>query len=167
VARSFSGDKKQLQSLLKAAIAHNGLTVIDVISPCVTFNDHDGSTKSYSYVKDHEEALHELDFVPFFEDISVEIKEGEVRDVALHDGSHLKIRKLAREYDPTDRMAALNALEQAEAKGEVLTGVLYVNTTRPNFIDVLNLVDQPLATLPESVVRPTRAALNEIMEELR
>jgi 2-oxoglutarate ferredoxin oxidoreductase subunit beta len=167
VARSFSGDKKQLQSLLKAAIAHNGLTVIDVISPCVTFNDHDGSTKSYSYVKDHEEALHELDFVPFFEDISVEIKEGEVRDVALHDGSHLKIRKLAREYDPTDRMAALSALEQAEAKGEVLTGVLYVNTTRPNFIDVLNLVDQPLATLPESVVRPTRAALNEIMEELR
>ena len=167
VARSFSGDKKQLQSLLKAAIAHNGLTVIDVISPCVTFNDHDGSTKSYSYVQDHEEPLHELDFVPFYEDISVEIKEGEVRDVALHDGSHLKIRKLDRDYDPTNRLAALAALEQAEAKGEVLTGVLYVNTARPNFIEVLNLVDQPLATLPESVVRPSPAALDEIMEELR
>jgi 2-oxoglutarate ferredoxin oxidoreductase subunit beta len=167
VARSFSGDKKQLQNLLKAAIAHNGLTVIDVISPCVTFNDHDGSTKSYAYVKDHEEALHELDFVPFFEDLAVEIKEGEVQDVPLHDGSHLKIRKLDRDYDPTNRLAALAALEEAEAKGEVLTGVLYVNTARPNLIDVLNLVDQPLATLPESVVRPTQSALEEIMEELR
>ena len=167
VGRSFSGDKKQLQSLLKAAIAHNGLTVLDVISPCVTFNDHDGSTKSYAYVQDHEEPLHQLDFVPFFEDISVEISEGEVRDVPLHDGSHLRIRKLARDYDPTNRLAALAALEEAESKGEVLTGVLYVNTTRPNFIDVLNLVDQPLATLPESVVRPSKAVLDEIMEELR
>jgi 2-oxoglutarate ferredoxin oxidoreductase subunit beta len=167
VARSFSGDKRQLQSLLKAAIAHNGLSVIDVISPCVTFNDHEGSTKSYSYVKDHEEPLHELDFVPFFEDIAVEIGEGEVRDVALHDGSHLKIRKLAREYDPTSRLSAQSALEEAEAKGEVLTGVLYVNTASLNFIDVLNLVDQPLATLPESVVRPSHTALEEIMEELR
>jgi len=167
VARSFSGDKKQLQSLLKAAVAHNGLTVIDVISPCVTFNDHDGSTKSYAYVKDHEEVLHELDFVPYFEDIAVEIGEGEVRDVALHDGSHLRIRKLHREYDPTNRMAALAALDEAEAKGEVLTGVLYVNTSKPSFIEVLDLVDQPLATLPESVVRPSHAVLDEIMEELR
>ncbi|HUI81210.1 MAG TPA: 2-oxoacid:ferredoxin oxidoreductase subunit beta [Bryobacteraceae bacterium] len=167
VARSFSGDKKQLQSLLKTAISHNGLSVIDVISPCVTFNDHDGSTKSYAYVKDHEEPLHELDFVPYFEDISVEIAEGEVRSVPLHDGSQLRIRKLAREYDPTNRLAALAALEEAEAKGEVLTGVLYVNTTKPNFIDVLNLVDQPLATLPENIVRPSHAALDEIMEELR
>jgi len=167
VARSFSGDKKQLQSLLKAAIAHNGLSVIDVVSPCVTFNDHDGSTKSYAYVKDHEEALHELDFVPFFEDISVEIQEGEVRDVALHDGSHLRIRKLDRDFDPTNRLAALSALEEAEAKGEVLTGVLYVNTNKPSFIELLNLVDQPLANLPENVVRPSQAALDEIMEELR
>ena len=167
VARSFSGDKKQLQSLLKTAISHNGLSVIDVISPCVTFNDHDGSTKSYAYVKDHEEPLHELDFVPYFEDISVEIPEGEVRSVPLHDGSQLRIRKLARDYDPTNRLAALAGLEEAEAKDEVLTGVLYVNTTKPNFIDVLNLVDQPLATLPENIVRPSHAALDEIMEELR
>src|ERR1041385_4092819 len=101
VARSFSGDKKQLQAMLKAAIVHNGLSVIDVISPCVTFNDHEGSTKSYSYMKDHEEALHDLDFIPSFEDISVEIPEGTVQDVTLHDGSHLRIRKLEREYDPT------------------------------------------------------------------
>ncbi len=167
VARSFSGDKKQLQTLIKAAIAHKGLCVIDVISPCVTFNDHDGSTKSYSYVKDHEEALHELDFVPFFEDISVEIPEGEVTDVALHDGSHLRIRKLEREYNPTDRLAALAALEEAAAKGEVLTGLLYVNTTSPDFIEQLNVVEEPLATLPQSRIRPAQAALDEVMEELR
>jgi 2-oxoglutarate ferredoxin oxidoreductase subunit beta len=167
VARSFSGDKKQLQTLIKAAIAHKGLALIDVVSPCVTFNDHDGSTKSYSYVKDHEEALHELDFVPFFEEITVEIPEGEVRDVELHDGSHLRIRKLERDYDPTSRADALAALEESAARNEVVTGVLYVNTTGPTFIELLNLVDEPLATLPQSRVRPPRAVLDEVMEELR
>ncbi|HXA50815.1 MAG TPA: 2-oxoacid:ferredoxin oxidoreductase subunit beta [Candidatus Acidoferrum sp.] len=167
VARSFSGDKKQLQAMLKAAIAHNGLTVIDVISPCVTFNDHVGSTKSYSYMKEHEEMLHELDFVPHFEDISVEIPEGEVRDVQMHDGSHLKIRKLDRDYDPTDKLSALRALSEAQAKGEVLTGVLYVDTQKPNFVELLNMTDQTLATLPESTTRPPRAVLDQVMEELR
>ncbi len=167
VARSFSGDKKQLQAIIKTAIAHRGLSVIDVISPCVTFNDHDGSTKSYSYVKDHEEALHELDFVPSFQDISLEMGEGEVRDVQLHDGSHLRIRKLARDFDPTDRLAALAALEEAEKQGEVLTGVLYVNTSKPTFPDVLNMCEEPLATLPQDRIRPSRVALEEAMEELR
>src|SRR5256886_1513710 len=104
VARSFSGDKRQLQAMLKAAIAHNGLSLIDVISPCVTFNDHVGSTKSYSYMKEHEQVLHELDFVPHYEDISVEIPEGQVMDVEMHDGSHLRIRKLDRDYDPTSKI---------------------------------------------------------------
>ena len=104
VARSFSGDKRQLQAILKAAIAHNGLSVIDVISPCVTFNDHEGSTKSYGYMKEHESRLHELDFVPSYEDITVEIPEGEVMDVQMHDGSRLRIRKLHRDYDPTNRL---------------------------------------------------------------
>jgi 2-oxoglutarate ferredoxin oxidoreductase subunit beta len=167
VARSFSGDKRQLQAILKASIAHHGLSVIDVLSPCVTFNDHEGSTKSYSYVKDHEEALHDLEFVPFFEDIEVEIPEGGVRDVEMHDGSHLRIRKLGRDFDPTDRFGALAALEDAEAKGEVLTGVLYVNTGKPTFLELLNLGDEALGTLPESKVRPTAAALEEAMEELR
>jgi len=167
VARSFSGDKKQLQAILKAAIAHQGLSVIDVISPCVTFNDHEGSTKSYSYIKDHEEALHELDFVPYFEDIAVEIPEGEAMDVRMHDGSHLRIRKLHRDYDPTQRLSALVALEEAEAKGEVLTGVFYVNTAKPTFIEMLNMVEEPLATLQEIRVRPPKAVLDEIMEELR
>jgi 2-oxoglutarate ferredoxin oxidoreductase subunit beta len=167
VARSFSGDKRQLQAIMKTAIAHSGLSVIDVISPCVTFNDHVGSTKSYSYMKDHEEVLQELDFVPFFEDITVEIPEGEVRDVQMHDGSHLRIRKLERDFDPTDRFKALQALEESEAKGEVLTGVLYLNTQKPTFLEQLNLVSEPVATLPESRVRPTKAVLDTVMEELR
>jgi 2-oxoglutarate ferredoxin oxidoreductase subunit beta len=167
VARSFSGDKKQLVAIIKTAIAHKGLSLIDVVSPCVTFNDHEGSTKSYSYVKDHEEALHELSFVPFFEEISVEIPEGEVRDVEMHDGSHLRIRKLHRDYDPTDRIAALAVLEEAAKKNEVLTGVLYLDTTKPTFVELLNMADEAVATLPQSKVRPSRAALDEAMEELR
>jgi 2-oxoglutarate ferredoxin oxidoreductase subunit beta len=167
VARSFSGDKKQLQALLKTAIAHNGLSVIDVVSPCVTFNDHEGSTKSYSYMKEHEEMLQDLSFVPSFEEISVEIPEGEVRDVELHDGSHLRIRKLHRDYDFTSRLAALTALEDAEKNHEVLTGVFYVNTEKPNFLEMLHLAEEPLATLPQSKVRPPAEALDEIMEELR
>jgi 2-oxoglutarate/2-oxoacid ferredoxin oxidoreductase subunit beta len=167
VARSFSGDKRQLQAILKTAIAHRGLSVIDVISPCVTFNDHTGSTKSYSYMKEHEEILQELDFVPFFEDITVDIPEGEVQDVQMHDGSHLRIRKLERDFDPTDRFKALQALEESEAKGEVLTGVLYLNTNKPTFLDLLNMADEPVATLPESRVRPPKSVLDAVMEELR
>jgi 2-oxoglutarate ferredoxin oxidoreductase subunit beta len=167
VARSFSGDKKQLQAILKAAIAHKGLSVIDVISPCVTFNDHLGSTKSYSYMKDHEQALHELDFVPSYQDISVDIPEGAVQDVTLHDGSRLRIRKVDRDYDPTNRIAAATLLEAAEQKGEVLTGVLYVNTGKPTFLEMLNLADEPLALLPESKIRPSRQVLEELMEQLR
>ena len=167
VARSFSGDKKQLQAIIKTAISHNGLSVIDVISPCVTFNDHQGSTKSYGYMKEHEAMLHELDFVPSYEDITVEIPEGQVMDVQMHDGSHLRIRKLDRNYDPTNRLEGLKALEEAEAKGEVLTGVLYVNPNKPTFLDLLNMGDEPLGTLPESKTRPSKAVLDEVMEELR
>jgi 2-oxoglutarate ferredoxin oxidoreductase subunit beta len=167
VARSFSGDKKQLQAILKAAITHKGLSVIDVISPCTTFNDHEGSTKSYSYVKDHEEPLHELDFVPFYEDISVEIPEGELTEVAMHDGSKLRIKKLGRDFDPTNKFHALEALDKANANGEVLTGVLYVDTSKPTFMDMLSMDDAPLATLPDSKTRPPKEALDQAMEELR
>ncbi|MGB9456011.1 MAG: 2-oxoacid:ferredoxin oxidoreductase subunit beta [Bryobacteraceae bacterium] len=167
VARSFSGDKRQLQAILKTAISHRGLSVIDVVSPCTTFNDHPGSTKSYSYMKEHDLVLQELSYVPAREDIAVEIPEGEVMDVELHDGSHLRIRKLGRDFDPTNRLAALAAIEDAEAKGEVLTGVLYVNTGKPTFLELLNLPAEAIATLPESRVRPSRAALEEVMEELR
>ncbi|HUJ21738.1 MAG TPA: 2-oxoacid:ferredoxin oxidoreductase subunit beta [Bryobacteraceae bacterium] len=166
VARSFSGDKKQLQAILKAAIAHNGLSVIDVISPCTTFNDHEGSTKSYSYMKEHDALLNEVDFVPYYDDISVEIAEGEVQDVTLHDGSKLRIRKLGRDYNPASKFDALKAMAEAEKKGEVLTGVFYLETGKPNFMELLNLEDEPLATLPESKVRPPKEALDQAMDEL-
>src|SRR5262249_53824021 len=148
VARSFSGDKKQLLALIKAAIAHKGTVVLDVVSPCVTFNDHEGSTKSYKYMKDHEEPIHEVGFVPHFESIDVEYDAGTTTQVRMHDGSTLTLRKLETEYDPTAQMNALSALHSSAERGEVLTGVLYVNTQKSNFVDMLNLVDEPLATLP-------------------
>lgn len=167
VGRSFSGDKKQLHAMLKAAIAHKGTVMLDVVSPCVTFNDHEGSTKSYKYVLDHEEPLHEVDFVPAFENISVEYDPGTAFEVTMHDGSHLRLRKLEEEYNPTDKIQAVTRLMEAHAKGEVLTGVFYINANAPTFLDMLNVTDQPLATLPESATRPSREALEQCMEELR
>ncbi|MFL5452426.1 MAG: 2-oxoacid:ferredoxin oxidoreductase subunit beta [Myxococcales bacterium] len=167
VGRSFSGDKKQLSAMLKAAVAHRGAVFLDVVSPCVTFNDHEGSTKSYAYMKEHEEPLHELGFVPAFEDIAVEYAPGTALDVALHDGSRLTLRKLEEDYDPRDKNASVERLLRARDADEVLTGVIYVDTAAPSFIDDLKLVDAPLATLPESAVRPPRAALDEVMARLR
>jgi 2-oxoglutarate/2-oxoacid ferredoxin oxidoreductase subunit beta len=166
VARSFSGDKKQLLMMLKAAIAHRGTAMLDVVSPCVTFNDHEGSTKSYKYMKDHEEAITELSFVPHFEEINVEYEPGTAVDVTMHDGSRLHLRKIEETYDPISRTAAISRLAEAAEKNEVLTGVFYVNTQAPNFIEMLHMVDEPLATLPESVTRPGPDALNKAMEEL-
>jgi len=167
VGRSFSGDKKQLHSMLKAAISHRGTVMLDVVSPCVTFNDHEGSTKSYKYMKDHEEPLQDINFVPAFEEIDVEYDAGATVEVTMHDGSRLRLRKLEEDYDPTNRIEAVKRLMESHERNEVLTGVFYVNPQAPTFIDVLNLVDQPLATLPESVVRPGKEALDRVMEELR
>src|ERR1700678_4086601 len=166
VGRSFSGDKRQLLTMLKAAIAHKGTVMLDVVSPCVTFNDHEGSTKSYKYVKDHEETLQEMSFVPHFEEIDVEYDAGTTVNVTMHDGSSLRLRKLEEDYDPTHRIAAMKRLTEAHDNGEVLTGLFYVNTKAPSFIDMLNMVDQPLATLPESLTRPGPEALKAAMEEL-
>src|SRR6202166_4015151 len=167
VGRSFSGDKRQLSTMLKAAIAHHGTVKLDVVSPCVTFNDHEGSTKSYKYVKDHEETLQEMSFVPHFEEIDVEYDPGTTVSVTMHDGSHLQLRKLEEDYDPTDRIHAIMRLTEAHDKGEVLTGLFYVNTKAPSFLDLLNMVDEPLATLPETLPRPGKEALDAAMEELR
>jgi 2-oxoglutarate ferredoxin oxidoreductase subunit beta len=167
VGRSFSGDKRQLLAMLKAAIAHKGTVMLDVVSPCVTFNDHEGSTKSYKYVKDHEESLQEVSFVPHFEEIAVDYDAGSTLDVTMHDGSHLRLRKLEENYDPTSRLNALTRLTEAHERGEVLTGVFYVNPRAPSFLDMLNMTDQPLATLPESLTRPGREVLEAAMEELR
>jgi 2-oxoglutarate ferredoxin oxidoreductase subunit beta len=167
VGRSFSGDKKQLLSMLKAAIAHKGTVMLDVISPCVTFNDHEGSTKSYKFLQDHDEPINEVGFVASFDDIEVDYDSGEVYDVEMHDGSQLRLRKLLEDYDPTDKANAVRTLMEAQEKDEVLTGVFYINTQKPTFIDQLNMVDEPLATLPESVTRPPKSVLESLMANLR
>ncbi len=167
VARSFSGDKRQLLALLEGAIAHRGTAMLDVISPCVTFNDHEGSTKSYSYVKDHDEPLADVSFVPFFQDISVDYEPGTATEITLHDGSRLILKKLGADYDPTKKTEALRVLTEAHDRGEIVTGLFYVDTKSKDFLELLNLVDEPLATLPESRVRPPQQVLDEVMEELR
>jgi 2-oxoglutarate ferredoxin oxidoreductase subunit beta len=167
VGRSFSGDKKQLLAMLKAAMSHKGTVVLDVISPCVTFNDHEGSTKSYKYMQAHEEAIGEVGFVPHFEDISVDYDPGTTYDVEMHDGSHLRLRKLHESYNPVDRIAAVTALMEANQKGEVLTGLFYIDTKKPDFTTLLNMVPEPLATLPQERTRPGQKVLEEVMETLR
>src|SRR5438874_4334081 len=139
VGRSFSGDKRQLHAMLKAAIAHRGTVMLDVVSPCVTFNDHEGSTKSYKYMKDHDEPLQEVSFVPVFEDITVEYDPGSTVEVTMHDGSRLRLRKLEEDYDPTNKTNAVKNLNEAHEQGEVLTGVFYVNPKAPSFVDLLNI----------------------------
>jgi 2-oxoglutarate ferredoxin oxidoreductase subunit beta len=167
VARSFSGDKKQLLAILKAALSHRGTAMIDVISPCVTFNDHEGSTKSYSYVKEHDEPLGEVSFVPFFEDITVEYDPGTTTEVKMHDGSRLLLKKLETDYNPTDKMQALRVLHETLRRGEFATGVLYIEPDKDDFLTTLNLVDTPLAALPMDRTRPGKAVLDEVMESLR
>ena len=167
VGRSFSGDKKQLHSMLKAAIAHKGTVMLDVVSPCTTFNDHEGSTKSYKWMKDHEEPIQEISFVPAFEDITVDYDPGTTIEVTMHDGSSLRLSKIEEDYDPTNRLQAIQRLHEAHEKGEALTGVFYVNTKAPSFLDLLNITDDPLATLPQSKTRPGREVLEQVMEELR
>ncbi len=163
VGRSFSGDKQQLLTMLKAAMAHKGTVMLDVISPCVTFNDHEGSTRSYKYMQDHEEPIGEVGFVPSFEEIDVEYEAGSSFDVTMHDGSRLRLKKLPEHYDPTDRAVAVRTLMEAHENNEILTGVFYIDTQKPAFTDLLNLVDEPLATLPAERVRPPKRVLDEVM----
>jgi 2-oxoglutarate/2-oxoacid ferredoxin oxidoreductase subunit beta len=167
VARSFSGDSKQLRAILKAALSHRGTCMIDVLSPCVTFNDHEGSTKSYAYVKAHDEPLGDVGFVPYFDDIKVDYDPGTTTAVTLHNGSTLLLTKIAEDYNPTNRQRAVQLLHETTARGEYATGVLYVEPDTQDFIERLGLVDEPLATLGESRTRPGRAALDEIMESFR
>jgi 2-oxoglutarate/2-oxoacid ferredoxin oxidoreductase subunit beta len=167
VARSFSGDKKQLLSILKASLAHRGTAMIDVISPCVTFNDHEGSTKSYAYAKEHDEALGEVNFVPFFEDITVDYDPGTTTAVTMHDGSKLYLKKVAEDYDPMDKLAAMRLMHETALRGEFATGILYVEPDKDDFIGQLNLADEPLAFLPLDRIRPGKDVLDEVMEQHR
>ncbi len=167
VARSFSGDKKQLTALLKAGLAHRGTVMLDVLSPCVTFNDHEGSTKSYDYVKEHDDPLHEVSFVPHFEDIAVEQAPGGTEVVTLHDGSRIFLKNVEGEYDPTDRLSAMRMLTETARRGEYATGLIYIEPDKDDFCTLLNTVDEPLAHLPQARTRPPHAALDELMESLR
>jgi 2-oxoglutarate/2-oxoacid ferredoxin oxidoreductase subunit beta len=167
VGRSFSGDKPQLLSMLKAAIAHKGTVMLDVISPCVTFNDHEGSTKSYKFMQENDEPINEIGFVASFDEINVDYNSGEVFEVQMHDGSNLRLRKLHEDYDPTDKAKAVSTLMESHASGEILTGVFYIDTQKPSFIDMLNIVDEPLGQLPESLTRPPKSALDGLMTSLQ
>ncbi len=153
--------------MLKAAIAHKGTVMLDVISPCVTFNDHEGSTKSYKFMQDNDEPINEVDFVASFEEIEVDYNSGEIFEVEMHDGSNLRLRKLHEDYDPTDKANAVRTLMEAQKNDEILTGVFYINTEQPTFIDLLNLVDEPLGTLPETLTRPPKTALDGLMASLQ
>ena len=167
VARSFSGDKQQLVPLIKAAIDHKGAAFLDVISPCVAFNNHAGSTKSYEYVREHNEAVNRLDFIETREEITTQYDPGTMQEVQQHDGSLLRLRKLAPDYDPCDKIAAMQYIQAAEAAGEVATGLLYVEPMPKDLHTNFNTVDTPLNKLNAPELCPGKAALDKINASLR
>jgi 2-oxoglutarate ferredoxin oxidoreductase subunit beta len=166
VARSFAGDPRQVETLLKAAFSHRGIAVLDIISPCVTFNNHDDSTKSYSWGKQKETALNELNFIPPYEEIMVGYYEGEM-EVAMHDGSRVVLKKLDPDYDPTSKLNAFQTLEEARQHQQFITGLIYINQDeRPDLHELLHYTDTPLAYLSEEKLRPSRQALEEVLARL-
>lgn len=167
VARSFSGDKTQLVPLIKAAMSHPGFALLDVLSPCVTFNNNQGSTKSYDYVRDHIEATSALDFVPEKEEITVDYEEGTSSSVVMHDGSLIQLSKLSPHWNPTNIDSAVNRLQQAKAKGEILTGLLYIDPKSQDLHKILDTVEQPLNTLREKDLMPGQQALDKINASFR
>ncbi len=167
VAQSFSGDKGQLIPLIKAALSHSGFSFINVISPCVTFNNNAGSTKSYDYVREHNEALSSLDFVPIKEEITTSYDPEKVKLVEMHDGSFIKLNKLIQGWDPEDKISIVNALQTAKQKEEILTGLLYINNNSIELNDLLGTVDKPLNSLTEKELCPGNAVLEGINAGLR
>jgi len=166
VARSFSGNPKQLAVILKAALAYEGTAIIDVISPCVTFNNHDTSTRSYKNAKEHELPLQELGFVPYYDHEEIDLGAGEAKEVDLPDGSRLTLRTLGADFDTTDRFAAAKAISEAHARGELLTGILHLHTGNPTVHHFTHTVDEALASLPQAAVKPGREVLEACMREL-
>ncbi|MDE0177762.1 MAG: 2-oxoacid:ferredoxin oxidoreductase subunit beta, partial [Gammaproteobacteria bacterium] len=167
VARSFSGDKRQLVPLIQAGLMHKGFAFIDVISPCVAFNNHNGSTKSYDYVRGHSERLVSADFIAPGEEITVDYDSGALEDVAMPDGSTLRLRKLDEDYDPRDRIQALTQVQRSAEAGEVVTGLLYVDADAADCHDVLGTPTAPLNSLDESVLCPGAEALAGVNAQLR
>jgi 2-oxoglutarate ferredoxin oxidoreductase subunit beta len=165
VARSFAGDAKQVRELLKAALSYRGTAVLDIISPCVAFNNDDSSPKSYGYGMKHEQPLHELGFVPYAEEIVIDSPApGELTVVELHDGSKLSLRHLETSYDPTDKLAAMDRLQTAQQNQEFITGLIYYNAERANLAEVSHLTTTPLAQLSDDLLRPSPAALNDFLQ---
>jgi 2-oxoglutarate ferredoxin oxidoreductase subunit beta len=164
IARSFAGNAKQVKELLKAALSHNGIAVIDIISPCVTFNNQDNAYHSYAWGKDHEEPLHEISYIAPRNEIILEreMEEGEVREVAMHDGSVVVLKNLEKGYDPTNRFEALRVMEEAQQNGWLVTGLLYVDTSKPNLTEMYDLVDTPLNRLTEADLRPERSMIDKV-----
>lgn len=168
VARGFSGDKRQLVPLIQAGLQHRGFALIDVLSPCVTFNDHEGSTKSYAYTREHYHAAMEADFVPRATEIAVDYDAGTTTEVTMHDGSHVRLRKLDPEYDPTDRIAAYEYLSQRLREGEHVTGLIHVDPNGSRDLhDVNNTASEPLNTIPYAKLSPGAGALAKLMQRYR
>jgi len=167
VARSFSGDKAQLVPILKAGIRHNGFALVDVISPCVSFNDHETSTKSYRYTRDHSLEIAPVDFVQIHHEIMVDENESAVVSVTMHDGSVVRFRKVASDYDPTNRDAAYAYVREAQRRGEIVTGLLYLDESAPDMHAVSGTTSTPLVDLPYEEVCPGSSALAELMQEYR
>ncbi len=167
VAQSFSGDKEQLIPIIKAAMSHQGFAFINVISPCVTFNNNVGSTKSYDYVREHVEMTSTMDFVPIMKTIKTEYEAGSVESIAMHDGSLINLRKLEKDWDPLDRISAINAVQTAKSKGEILTGLLYLNTEGRELHELLHTSDKPLNKLTKDELCPGSAALDAINSSFR
>jgi 2-oxoglutarate ferredoxin oxidoreductase subunit beta len=163
VARTFAGDPKQLKELFKAALSHNGISVLDIISPCVTFNNQENSVHSYSWGKGHEDPIHEVEFVPAREEITIEdFEKGTIREVTLHDGSVILLKKLGKNYDPTNRNEAMRMIEEAVSENCLVTGLIYVNPEIKNLIELCNLVETPLNRYPSSQLRPSKESLKDI-----
>ena len=167
VARSFSGDKAQLVPLIKAGMMHKGFALIDVLSPCVTFNDHEGSTKSYEFVRDHYDEVVHADFVPPASEITTEYGPGEVVPVTLHDGNRIVLRKLDPDYDPTNRGKAINYLRDKQAHGEYVTGLIYLNSKSADFHEVNETASTPMNQLPFAKLTPGAKGLAKIMERYK
>ncbi len=168
VARSFSGSKKQLTSLIRAAMGHRGMAVIDVISPCVTFSNNDESYKSYNYVKANDEVLHLLDYIPHFTPIGeVDIPEGEYDDIEMFDGSTLRLETIGSEHDPSDAVSALKAIHQAEGENRHVTGLLYYDPDQQTADEALGLTEAPLSSLDEAEMRPSKQSLDDINAAFR
>jgi 2-oxoglutarate/2-oxoacid ferredoxin oxidoreductase subunit beta len=167
VARSFSGDKAQLVPLLEAGIRHRGFALIDVLSPCVTFNDHEGSTKSYLYTREHYEPAVNVDFIPIEREITAQYAEGEALPVVMHDGSRIVLRKIDASHDPTSRSAAASNVQERMKAGEYLTGLLYVEPSQSDFHALNQTPDEPLNAIPYERLSPGSKALEKILARYR